>query len=142
METHDYRSNKNKPGVELVVRLNNRYGAAKAGDLILVDEEEAKNRSTISACMTEEEIKRLDAERAKREAADAEAKDRRSTKRMFEEGLAKISADGIKQAQDKAMKETLEAERMAAEEAIREEIQERMAKPSSHEKIDQLRKKK
>lgn len=67
---HDERGNPNEDGVVLVVRDGQRYGAALAGQRVRVNTKELKNKSTMAACMTPEEL----AERVAKLKAKLEAK--------------------------------------------------------------------
>ena len=92
MKPFDYTTDHSKPGVTMIVRPNNRYGDAYAGQLVLVDQSELMNSSTRSSLMTQEEARQLEEkiaeERAKVEAA---AGKKGIVTAMVEEGLARIA---------------------------------------------------
>lgn len=109
-------------GVRLIVRPNNTYAGAHAGECVIVDRSELANHSTMSACMTlkeADEIKRaLAAEQAKQEER---IRFGNPLKRAVDAGLAALLDTSVKQAKEKAKAETLESDKLARREAIRAE---------------------
>jgi len=104
--SHDHRVDKNRPGVELIVRSGNRYGGSGAGEHVLVDERELKSASTRHACMTLEEHEALLAEReAKRKAAENPLPPQIT--RIVEAGLARLAEQA---AAEKPAAPTVDAE--------------------------------
>lgn len=131
----DLRQNKKKQGVELIVRPGNKYGGARAGESVLVDESELLNSSTRSACMTLDEVDALESAREsqRREVQRMrEAAEKSDVKNMVDAGLERIRSGGsrddarvrlgkereaaeeaARQAAERAAEETLEADRAA-----------------------------
>lgn len=121
---HDERSQPG-PGVELIVRPNNRYGKAFPGDRVLVDAGELRNHSTMSACMTSDEAAALEAERIRKEEAAAVAKSKRGgVMAMIDAGLQRQEdqAAAVEAAKQKADAERAEAEQLDFEKQTKLEL--------------------
>jgi hypothetical protein len=102
---HDLRSGGDGDGVVLIVRRGNKYGPAHAGERVRVDASELRNRSTMEACMSEEDYAKFLAERAAK-AKKAEPK-KSQLASLVDDGLQRL----MRAAQDKQReREALEAE--------------------------------
>lgn len=101
-------------GVEVIVRPNNSFGGAQAGEHILIDEDELENTSVMSACMTIAEEKEIAKERDRRIAAAEEKKlIGNPVKRAVEAGIAQMEANiAAIAAKKKAMEDTFESEKL------------------------------
>ncbi len=108
---HDYRQTKAK-GVVLVVRKNNKYGAALPGERIRVDEKEATTSTMQSTCMPEKEYRQLLIEREKRVQ---ETPPPSPVKAMVDRDLAEIEAQAEIKRNHDAKRKKLEAQAAAAE---------------------------
>lgn len=87
---HDLRQQKNKAGIEMIVRPKNRYGSAGPGEVVLVDAREINNGATRSACMTKDEAEEL---QRRIEAKEREAEERQKT--MTRRSISAIVDKGL-----------------------------------------------
>lgn len=97
-KVHDCTSGVGGKTVTLVVRQGNRYGSAGPGERVLVDAGETLNKSTMDACMLEEDYAAWLAEREKA----AKPPEKPAMVRMVEEGLERIKQQAEAKAKAKA----------------------------------------
>lgn len=104
-KTHDYRTDRREgAGARLVVRKGNKYGAAHAGEHVLVDEDETRNRSTMEACMSLEDFEAY--QEALRKAERAKAQPKRSPiAELVDAGIQRIKEDALRRAKEQAARE-------------------------------------
>lgn len=87
-KVYDLRADLTKEGSVLMVRPNNAYGPARAGELVRIDETELRNRATAAALYTTDEHEQIARERAE---LAAKVPDKSMLVRMIEEGLLRLS---------------------------------------------------
>jgi hypothetical protein len=88
---HDLRSGGGSgDGVVLIVRKGNKYGPAHAGERVRVDACELQNRSTMEACMSEEDYEKYLADRAAKAKKAAEPK-KTPISAAVDEGLERLA---------------------------------------------------
>jgi hypothetical protein len=87
---HDYRGDRSKDGVALVVRQGNKYGGALAGEEVLVDECELRNPSTMAACAPHDVLAKAAAEREAAAAKLAAEVKKASVQSAIDAGLAQM----------------------------------------------------
>lgn len=123
IKVYDYTENRDGKGIKLIVRPNNTYVIAQAGEHVIVDKVELNNHSTMSCCMTFEEAAEIKKEIERQEAeALRRIKQGSSLKRSVDAALAQLTENALKTAKDKAKSETLESEKIARKEILSNEL--------------------
>jgi hypothetical protein len=110
---YDFTQRGKDKGVKLIVRPHNNYGGAPAGATVLVDEEELKDASTMSACMTPDDAAEMHRKAVAAAEAEAERRARGSVsgiKAVVESGLAALTERSIRDAKRRAEEADAQAE--------------------------------